>query len=273
MKLQAMDYLLKPVKAEELNELLARCVKELDRRNSENGGQNLDLHGFMNVDWIREYQLQRDAIYESLHSDIPTLLHSRFKNLYELISSQKENSVSKSLEICIYFDLHNLLQHFILESGYSLDNVFGEKLPSFVFSNDFSFYDMLDFVESLYAEAKERVEKLVRSQNRVDVRKIKQYIDANYLKGITLEETAARFYISKEYLSKLFKMESGSNFSDYVTDLKMKKARELLLTDRVAIKEIAEMIGYADQPHFYKAFKKYYGMTPGEMLNGIKPGV
>ena len=77
------------------------------------------------------------------------------------------------------------------------------------------------------------------------------------------------FYVSKEYLSKLFKQQYDISFSDYVAGLKMGKARSLLIADRIAIKEIAHMTGYADLSHFYKAFKKFYGVTPGEMLSEI----
>lgn len=270
MKLRAMDYLLKPVKSEELNELLMRCVRELDAQSNEKAFQKLDLYGFMNDDWVKGYRLMLEAIYESLHSEDAALLHTRFQHLFDFISKQEGTAISKSLEICIYFDLHNVLQRFILESGYSLDNVFGEKSPSFVFSHDCTFKDMLDFVESLSAEARKSVAKLVKSKNRIDVQKVRQYIDSNYLNKITLEETASRFYVTKEYLSRVFKMDTGDSFSDYMTGLKMKKARELLLVDRIPIKEIAQMTGYADPSHFYKAFKKYYGMTPGDMLSQIK---
>lgn len=269
MKLQAMDYLLKPVKPEELNELLARCIRELDAQNTGKGFEKLDLYGFMNVDWVQGYRSLHEAVYESLRADNEALLRARFKGLLDFISGQG-GSISRSLEICIYYDLHSALQRFILESGYSLDTVFGEKSPSFVFSNDCTFKNMLDFVESLYAEAQKTVARLVKSKNRIDVQRVKQYIDSNYLNRITLEETAARFYVSKEYLSKVFKMDTGDSFSGYVTGLKMKKAEELLLVDRIPIKDISQMTGYADPSHFYKAFKKYYGMTPGDMLNDIK---
>ena len=71
--------------------------------------------------------------------------------------------------------------------------------------------------------------------------------------------------MSKEYLSKAFKAEVGKGFQEYLTGLRMEKAKELILNYRVPIKDVGEMVGYMDQSHFYKTFKKYFGMTPGEM--------
>ena len=164
MKLQAMDYLLKPVKSDELNELLERCVNELDRQSNEKAFQTLDLCGFMNDDWVKGYKLLLEAIYESLHSEDAALLHARFHSLFDFISKQEGTAISKSLEICIYFDLHNVLQRFIVESGYSLDNVFGERVPSFVFSHNCTFKDMLDFVESPVCRGAKKRDKIGQIQ-------------------------------------------------------------------------------------------------------------
>ena len=66
VKLNASDYLLKPIKPDELNEQLGRCVKELDALQKKEAEPNIDLDGFMNVSWVMEYTNIRTAIYESL---------------------------------------------------------------------------------------------------------------------------------------------------------------------------------------------------------------
>jgi two-component system response regulator YesN len=84
-----------------------------------------------------------------------------------------------------------------------------------------------------------------------------------------LELTAAIFYVSKEYLSKVFKATVGMGFQEYLTSLRMERAKELILSYKVPLKDIGELVGYLDQAHFYKTFKRFYGKTPGEIRSLI----
>ncbi|MCL2244055.1 MAG: response regulator [Treponema sp.] len=265
MKLQASDYLLKPIKPKELNERLAGCVEEI--RGSKDGPDagNLDLQGFMDVAWVQDYRSLQKSVYESLRSNDAFILHKDFDRLTGFICERKNETISKSLVICIYFDLHHWLQKYILENGYSISEILPGKTRSFVFSNDFSLTEMMDHIRTLYCDAQKMILRITKSKKRIDIKKIIQYIQENYCDDISLEEIAARFYVSKEYLSKIFKQENGINFSEYVTALRMKKAKELLLVNKIPIKEIPCLTGYAYPAHFYKVFKKFYRKTPGSL--------
>ncbi|MDR1688626.1 MAG: response regulator [Clostridiales bacterium] len=265
MKLQAVDYLLKPIKKEELNEQLQKCVDEIKLHNDEANIRQLDLQGFINVQWLGEYYKLRDSVYEGLYSNNQNVLEQSFAQITDFLCTKQDSSFSKSLAICIYYDLHNGLQRYIFESGNTIEDIFPNNEGMFVFSTGFSFADMLKHIKSLYLSAKTNIEKLARKKSKVDISLIQQYINANYCNGITLDETAEKFFISKEYLSKIFKQLNGLSFSEYVLKLRMEKAKELLTVKKVPIKDIAQLTGYADQVHFHKAFKKYFGVTPGYM--------
>ncbi len=90
----------------------------------------------------------------------------------------------------------------------------------------------------------------------------RQYIAANYMNDITLEDVSREVNISPNYFSKLFKDETGSNFIDYLTALRIDKAKRLLADSRYANKEICYQIGYADPNYFSRIFKKIVGVTP-----------
>ena len=102
-------------------------------------------------------------------------------------------------------------------------------------------------------------------KSRVDIRPVRNYIDDHYQDSITLEELAGTFSISKEYLSSLFKRDNGCTFTEYVTRIRMEKAKELIVEYHIPLKKVPEMVGYVDVPHFYKSFKRYFGITPGAM--------
>lgn len=92
----------------------------------------------------------------------------------------------------------------------------------------------------------------------------KAYIRKNYSKDISLDEVSQEVNISPYYFSKIFKEEVGEGFVEYLTGLRMEKARELLTTTEYSMKEICSMVGYADPNYFSRIFKKNTGVTPTE---------
>lgn len=96
------------------------------------------------------------------------------------------------------------------------------------------------------------------------VDQIKAYIQAHYAEELTLNVLSERFYVSPVYLSRLFKKKTGINFVEYLTHIRMEKAREYLTGTRHKVYHIAEMIGYENPRYFARLFKEETGCTPQE---------
>lgn len=92
----------------------------------------------------------------------------------------------------------------------------------------------------------------------------KAYIQAHYSRDISLDEVSQRANISPYYFSKIFKEDVGEGFVEYLTKIRMEKAKELLTTTEHSMKEICAMVGYADPNYFSRSFKKNVGVTPTE---------
>jgi len=90
------------------------------------------------------------------------------------------------------------------------------------------------------------------------------FIEKNYSSDISLEDAAELVNISPYYLSKLFKQETGENFIDYLTSVRIKKAKKLLSDPRNNVKDICYKVGYKDPNYFTRVFKKICGITPTE---------
>ncbi|MEC0168993.1 response regulator [Paenibacillus graminis] len=121
-----------------------------------------------------------------------------------------------------------------------------------------------DFNWSSYA-ADPSAEELYSHSNLI-VQKAKAYIDENYAqKGLTIHEVAKKNHISPNYLSYLFKKNTGHNLWEYVIKLRMEDSREMILHTDLRRYEIAERVGYESPEHFSKIFKKYYGISPSEL--------
>ncbi len=91
---------------------------------------------------------------------------------------------------------------------------------------------------------------------------IREYIDRNYSSSIKVSMFADRYFFSKEYLIRQFKEKYGCGIYEYVLQVRMKRAKELLLSSDIKIQDIAERVGYSDKNYFSKAFRTYYGVTP-----------
>lgn len=96
----------------------------------------------------------------------------------------------------------------------------------------------------------------------------KKYIAENFAKNITLDDVSYNVNISPYYLSRLFKEATGQNFIDYLTELRIDKAKELLSQTQYSMKEICSMCGYSDPNYLSKSFKKKVGVTPTEYREG-----
>lgn len=88
-----------------------------------------------------------------------------------------------------------------------------------------------------------------------------QYIDAHYMENINLSDVASRIFISKNYLCDLFKKEMNITFIDYVTNLRIEKAKYLLSHTDMKMYEISEAVGYNDYAYFSQIFKRHTGAT------------
>ena len=98
----------------------------------------------------------------------------------------------------------------------------------------------------------------------------KEYIDNHYNEDISLESMSCQTDISPYYFSKLFKHQIGVTFIDYLTNLRIAKAKELLRNPQLSMKEICSEVGYNNPNYFSRIFKKSTGMTPTEYKEGEK---
>lgn len=96
------------------------------------------------------------------------------------------------------------------------------------------------------------------------VRQTMEYIRKHYAEDITIESMAEEVGISGEHLRHLFKEETGRTLHDYLTHIRVERAKQLLLEGSYKIYEVAEMVGYSSGQYFSQVFRKSTGMGPLE---------
>jgi two-component system, response regulator YesN len=139
----------------------------------------------------------------------------------------------------------------------------------FFLDNINTYNELKSFISSIIKDVIDyiRNEREKRSKKRIEL--AKKYISEHYKENITLNDVADYIELNASYFSNLFKLEVGTNFSDYLLEVRMQMARTLLRNPTIKVYEIGCMVGYEDAVSFGRAFKKKVGMSPKEYRDTV----
>lgn len=195
------------------------------------GEQTTELHiGFRN---IQIDGLPFDYILKQ-NSEVP-LEFKQYKEDFhkcclEIIEEQEACEVGK--ELILKSLIMKLIALFLKEINYVKNT---KKVDRY----DFPFYDKSNIVKIIL-----------------------DYFDNNYMNNVSLDDMSRNMYLSSVYISKVFKEKTGESPINYLINLRLEKAKDLLISTESPIKSIAQAVGYSDAYYFSKLFKKYYGHSP-----------
>ena len=127
-----------------------------------------------------------------------------------------------------------------------------------------SLEDSKHYLNTFYRELTEFISRKSIGLKARLIHKLKEYVKNNLNKPITLDDLADIVNRSPGYISMVFKKETGSTITQYITDQRISYAKELLLQSNYKISEIAHEIGYDEERYFYQVFKKETGLTAGD---------
>jgi two-component system response regulator YesN len=108
------------------------------------------------------------------------------------------------------------------------------------------------------------VTALRKSESNKPVREAQKYIQANFAQPVSLESVSLRAGFNPTYFSLLFKKETGMNFLEYLTDVRIREAKRLLSDPRKTIADVSAGVGYSDVKHFSKVFTRITGIHPSK---------
>ncbi|MBB3111619.1 AraC-like DNA-binding protein [Paenibacillus phyllosphaerae] len=195
------------------------------------------------------------ALRTGREADTHELLRAFLESLS--MGGAKENAVQQGM-----LDLLSGVRHAIMAAGidpnrlYKGNNLY-EQLSQIRESSR-----MLNWFEEKVLQPFQR-ELAGRSGNAVKqlIEEARQYMGEHYMKDISLDSCADRIGTNPFYLSRSFKQVTGTNFIDYLTELRMERAKELLRDSELRINDVAEQVGY-QHSYFNRIFKKLEGTTP-----------
>lgn len=203
----------------------------------------------------KEQQIFEKIFKEDLEGAVES-----FEWLFKTIISQEDFQTSKKK-----------IHHFLVVLNRKIINFWGAELPIFKMNNIELQYDQLTTNQALGGYVKHLISEIIlyvtaykKDKNVLVIEEAKSYIKSHYKENLTLDEVADYMGFSSYYLSKLFKKVEKTNFKDYVIQLKMNHAKEMLKQSDCSIKEIAYELGYSDPNYFSRAFKKAVGISASD---------
>ena len=107
-------------------------------------------------------------------------------------------------------------------------------------------------------------ESTTRLNSKIDVQTVLQYIEENHNRDLYLEGTAQEFNTTGKYLSKLFITKLGISFLEYLNNIRISKAKVLLVETKKTITEIYQEVGFNNRNTFMRVFKNNMGINPSD---------
>ncbi|MCQ2549575.1 MAG: response regulator [Lachnospiraceae bacterium] len=138
------------------------------------------------------------------------------------------------------------------------EELFSQKQPEKILE---SFMGVISRVIHVNREKEEKDSEIIS--------RVKNYINKEYKKDISLASVAESVGLAPAYLSHLFKKDTGIGIIEYITELKMKKAALLLADKKIKINQVARNCGYDNPSYFNRLFKLYYGKTPKQFREDL----
>lgn len=261
MKLDAVDYILKPFNLMELQVVMQKVIRKLEsqyrgrrlQREVEYFGSSIPVVASPDVREMLEQIVavfgsgQLLALEAAVRSFFQTIREKKMTSILfltaicaELLTKTARNvSAKKALEGME--ELAKSYQHVeISRDSFQLEELVLRKL--------------LEMESILQASRGGKTKRLVKE--------VESLIQQKYNQALTIQQIANEVYVSPSYLQSLFKKETGQTMNDYMTFVRIEKAKELLKDPAVKVYEVAYQVGYQDTHYFSKIFKKLVGLNP-----------
>lgn len=208
------------------------------------------------------YSLHQNRIFDDLR--IGSFQTMR-KDLEALIGELRQAQLNPESLRIIAGNIILLTCATLNELGYNPNEIFGAEFsPLVAVDQAESLAELEQHLLEVFARVNGYVTRKRASLNQHLIEEIRRFVDENFTTEITLSGIANQYNISPGYLSLLFTERTGKNFSDYLTERRIRKAKELLKHTDMKIYEISNAVGYNDSFYFSNCFKKIVGAAPSE---------
>lgn len=194
--------------------------------------------------------------------------------LSDFFQDARTKNVSMEMLLVAGLEIVSTCLEFLAEMSQSFDEVFQDSDQSDVMQliqqmNSFS--ELESWVRTLVFKAMAHVHGRKQTRAVKVVEEVKSYIQSHYgNEELGIEDIAKSVHMNYNHLCFVFKKETSITINDYLTELRIAKAKELFDQGEKVVQYVAGRVGYADANYFGKCFKKYIGIAPSKYVNNIQ---
>ncbi|MBC8059615.1 MAG: response regulator [Clostridiaceae bacterium] len=264
IKSNAVDYILKPIDADELNIAIAKCVDEVNNLYLSKDLSVYSLAKVIDKNIIRLIMDEKKVIQKLLVQGNLLGIKNTLKKLYDNIikSEMDETSVGNVLNK-VFIEM--IGEQLLITEGLEINSIDMKLQFEYKDTEKRSLIETINLLGNRFEKAIKVIAENMKNKDNTTLAQVKRYVEINYTEHISLDHLSNLFFISKEYLSKAFKIKYQKNLMNYIIELRMEKAKLMIEDKNISIKSVAESVGYEDITHFYHVFKNYFNMSPGDM--------
>jgi len=213
----------------------------------------------------------REYVYPVLKEKalLDTLMLGKFAELKDMLVDLLNEHLDGSL-----VSFHLVTSHLAIKLNHAIASLIKNHNLSMEFNVQSVFLQLnraetLQEIEQLYFSLFDRLAEALDDKKNAKqddlVTRIRTYIEQGYAdQSLSVDSIADRLGMSATYIGRLFKKGSGGTILDYIVEVRMTQAKELLHGTEHSVSEIADRVGFNNVTYFYRVFKKYSGMTPSE---------
>lgn len=223
-------------------------------------GKIITSNNFVDSELFHDFNKDMKAALERLDKEAVTLaIHYIREGLRNRPETSGHELLQMTKEICNLFLFTMRYNKFPIDDG-------GNFLENFSMNaNDIgSVYKLYQYLTDVIVNSMNKIIEDKRQSDTKPIRDAKQFIQANYTRQITLDEVSGKVGFNTTYFSSLFKKETGYTFLEYLSEVRIDKAKELLKDTNYSVSVICEHVGYSDIKHFTKTFVKHTNLKPNE---------
>lgn len=244
------------------NVLYYHMLEEVKESSGESSGETSEGENVylksVNVNALDPAILQK-FLSSGLADEVESFLHDYF---YAIGQEPMESVVFRNY---VVLNVRFSVLSFLKKMGYDDSEFVKEETEDIIKQTSGSMAASVSYCEKLLKKAIEIRDENAGSQNHSVLKQAVKFIDAHYMdEELSLNKVAQVALVSANHFSALFSQNMGQTFIEYLTGLRMSRAKELLRCTPKRSSEIAGEVGYKDAHYFSYLFKKTQGMTPSE---------
>jgi len=215
----------------------------------------------------------KKPIFTKSKEEILVLLRTGDSETYANLLNNLKDEIMKlrpSIEAIrmLYLDMAIAVIEYVWENNMNYDEDYNMDDYVCRINNIETISELNELLINLYNKATKEVREKNKIKTVKAVEKAKKYIEDNYWsQDVSLDYLSERIFINPSYLSKVFKREIKYSVTEYLTEVRLKKAKEIMDSrSDLQISAIASQVGYSDPFYFSKLFKKSFGVSPSKYM-------